>query len=157
VALHFATQTTSDFHLDGEIWVVSFPQVNRVLPATLHALLDDEGSDVFSAEMLGSAATTLRDLDRLADQPFMLFLEPPSLNERIVNQAALFSLLSSAREQPERWLERHPDAFRRIVIPAHLKWEIRDRLDQLNITERVLFPGLDGLSAWLKRYYFERE
>ncbi len=33
-----------------------------------------------------------------------------------------------------------------IVIPASLKWKSRDKLDQANVNERVLFPCLDGLS-----------
>ena len=51
------------------------------------------------------------------------------------------------------WLSRHPHLYRRLIIPRQLKWEIRDKLDQCNITERVLFPGLDGLSSWLRRHY----
>ncbi len=39
------------------------------------------------------------------------------------------------------------------MIPAELKWVVRDKLDQANVTERVLFPGLGGLSRWLKRHY----
>jgi len=51
------------------------------------------------------------------------------------------------------WLKQNPDLYFRIIIPARLKWEIRDKLDQANITERVLFPGLNGLSDWLRRHY----
>ena len=83
----------------------------------------------------------------------MVFLEPPSFDQRIVNQFALLSLVSSPRKQLDEWLGEHPEMLTRLIIPAAMKWEIRDKLDQANITERVLFPGLDGLCRWQKRYY----
>ena len=73
-----------------------------------------------------------------------------------MNQFALFSLMSSPEATLNDWLARHPSLAQHIVIPARLKWEIRDKLDQANINERVLFPGLDGLSAWLTRYYWQK-
>jgi hypothetical protein len=85
-----------------------------------------------------------------------VFLEPPSLDRRIVNQFALFSLMSSPRATLDDWLARRPGIVRRILIPASMKWEIRDKLDQANVNERVLFPGLDGLSRWLTRYYWRK-
>ena len=54
------------------------------------------------------------------------------------------------------WLDAHLDLWRRVVVPASLKWEVRDKLDQANINERVLFPGLDGLSRWLTRHYWPK-
>ena len=70
---------------------------------------------------------------------------------------ALFSLPSSAKLSLEELLNGRESMHRRIIIPADLKWEVRDKLDQANITERVLFPGLDGLSQWLKRYFTTRK
>jgi hypothetical protein len=119
-------------------------------------LLENEEADVFTADMLDGAAPSLPALERLSRQPFALFFEPPSLDGRIVNQFALFSLMSSPTANLGEWLRERPDVYRRIVIPADLKWEVRDKLDQANITERVLFPGLDGLSQWLKRYFTTR-
>jgi hypothetical protein len=89
----------------------------------------------------------------LSRQPFVVFLEPPAVDRRILNQHALFSLMSSPTARLDDWLADHPELSRKVVIPAHLKWEIRDKLDQANVNERVLFPGLDGLSRWLARYY----
>jgi hypothetical protein len=117
----------------------------------------DEGANVFTAEMIDRVARRRSELDHLAeDDDFVLFLEPPSFDDRIVNQYALFSLTSRPDLQLHDWLEHHPDIWRKVVIPAELKWEVRDKLDQANVTERVLFPGLDGLSRWLSRYYLPR-
>jgi len=33
---------------------------------------------------------------------------------------------------------------------------VRDKLDQANVSERVLFPGLDGLTRALTRHYAPR-
>jgi hypothetical protein len=83
-----------------------------------------------------------------------VFLEPPSLDDRIVNQAAFLSVTAPAGASAEECLRRLPrGACLKVVIPASVKLEIRDKLDMLNITERMIYPGLDGLSMWLKRYY----
>ena len=64
--------------------------------------------------------------------------------------------MSSPRARLDAWLEARPELSVRLVVPAKLKWEIRDRLDEANVTERVLYPGLDGLCRWLRRYYSPR-
>jgi hypothetical protein len=155
VALHFATAFPKEFELDGAIWMVDFVKTNRVLPDVLRQAIEREGMNALSAELLRESAPTLGGFDRLGDD-FVVFFEPPALDERIVNQYALFSLMPSPHARMDEWLGRHPELCRRIVLPAELKWEVRDKLDQANITERVLFPGLDGLATWLKRYFSPR-
>ncbi|HEY7529070.1 MAG TPA: FRG domain-containing protein [Gemmatimonadota bacterium] len=159
VALHFVTADTGRYDRDGVIWCVDYAETNRLLPAPLRKALKEEGSYVFTTEMIAGVARTLGDFDGLASAAgeFVAFLEPPSFDERLVNQFALFSLLSSPTADLETWLDEHPRRHRRVVVPAELKWEIRDKLDQANITERVMFPGLDGLSRWLTRYYSPRQ
>lgn len=153
VALHFSTSELSLFDTDGVIWCVNYVKTNEFLPHRLRYILSEEGSNIFTAEMLQLACTTIKEFDTLQKSEFVVFLEPPSLDERIINQYALFSLMSNPNALLDEWLISHPDLFFRIIIPATLKWEIRDKLDQANITERVLFPGLDGLSKWLRRHY----
>lgn len=156
VALHFATADLNETAADAVVWCVDFVRANQLIPEALKSLLEEASSAVFTAEMLGSAAQGLREFDALAEEEFVVFLEPPSLDERIVNQFALFALMSSPTACLEHWLDARPELFRRVIIPAGLKWEVRDKLDQANITERVLLPGLDGLCSWLTRYYSPR-
>ena len=156
VALHFATSHTHEFDRDGVVWMVDYVRVHELVPAPLRDCLEREGAALFTTEMLASVAAGLDELERLGDD-FVVFVEPPSFDERIVNQYALFSLLSRPDASMDEWLARHPELARRVVIPAELKWEVRDKLDQANVTERVLFPGLDGLTRALTRHYAPRE
>jgi hypothetical protein len=148
VALHFATHNVARYDRDGVVWMVDYVKAHERLPARLRETLGAEGAQVFTTELLAEVSPELHDLDDEGDG-FVLFVEPPSFDARIVNQYALFCVLSPFDFRLE-------DLARRIVIPAALKWEIRDKLDQANVTERVLFPGLDGISRWLARYYAPR-
>jgi FRG domain len=156
VAAHFATAQVDLFGRDGVVWMIDYVRAQEHGPAGLQEVLREQGMNVFTAELLEQAAGGLAELERLGEDDYVLFLEPPSLDERIVNQYALFALMSRAEASLDEWLEPRPDLARRLVIPAELKWEVRDKLDQANLTERVLFPGLDGLSRWLARYYAPR-
>jgi hypothetical protein len=178
VALHFATSNVSHFDRDGCIWMVDYAESNRRSPKLLSDALEREGPFVFSTEMLTQFETpeqtvktnfmifeassttggikrisSLKDFDDLSEQEFMIFFEPPSIDDRVVNQFALFSVISNAERTVDDFLKRTPELARRVIIPKEIKPEIRDKLDQANINERVLFPGLDGLSEWLRRHY----
>ena len=156
VAMHFATNDLALYDRDGVIWCINHRESNRLLPEPLRCEAEACGADVFTAEMLDQVCRSLEDLGKLSERGFVLFLEPPSLDARIVNQFALFSMMSRADCTLDGWLHEHPGVARKLILPANLKWEIRDKLDQAGITERVLYPGLDGIGRWLSRYYMPR-
>jgi hypothetical protein len=155
VALHFATTKRESYDRDGVVWMIDYVRAHEEAPGKLRSRLEEEEANLFTTEMLGNVASGLREFDKLGAD-FVVFVEPPSFDERIVNQYALFSLMAGADASLDEWVADHPELVRRIVIPGEVKWEVRDKLDQANLTERVLFPGLDGLSRWVARYYAPR-
>ena len=157
VALHFATEDVASYDCDGMVLAIDTNRARAFLPGKLKKVIEKEATGVFSIEMLEGVAGSLPVFDELHDEHFVAFLDPPSLDARIVNQFAAFSVMNDAGARLDAWLEGHPDLYRIIEIPAKLKWEVRDKLDQANIAERTLFPGLDGLCRWLSRYYTPRQ
>lgn len=159
VALHFAT-VDLNFHdgKDAAVWKVNFSQTHDLLQGNQTKVLDDIGARIFSVDALSKTLKTIEDLDDLnsSKSDYALFFEPSAIDDRIVNQFGYFSVISNPLMSFDDWLNteqaKDVDATK-IIIPAKLKWEIRDKLDQSNITERVLMPGLDGLCSWLKRHY----
>jgi hypothetical protein len=155
VALHFATCNLDRFHLDGAVWKVNYKKVHEYLPEKIKRAAAESTTWILTTELLDAAVKNLRELDALGSNEgdFIVFFEPPSINTRLFNQFAYFSMASRADLLLDEWLKDRPELWTKIVFPKELKWEIRDKLDQSNISERVLFPGLDGIASWLKRYY----
>ena len=171
VALHFATEGADEENLDptaetregaeaadaaeAVVWCVDFRRLHRRVPARLRRQLAREKADLFTTEMLETVAPRLDELPR-SRRPYAVFFDPPALDAPLTNQSSVFSFLSDPAVDLYELLRDEPEAARRITIPPALRAEARDKLDQANVTERVLFPGLDGLARWLTRYYTPR-
>jgi hypothetical protein len=152
VALHFATAKMEKFNIDGVVWALKYEALKSYLPELLKQKLNDIGSNSFTTDMLNSVYTDIHELSKEAGD-FVVPFEPPSLDSRIVNQYAIFTFMSHSNSLLNDWLVDKPELYFRIKIPKEMKWDIRDKLDQVNINERVMFPGFEGLSKWLKRHY----
>lgn len=159
IALHFMCEDTDMYDQDGVLWCVDFYESKNFLPDAFKTALENEKAKSFDITLLKSVCPSLKHLDdfRETDGDFVVFFEPPSIDDRIVNQFAIFSLMSDPQKLMNKWLNEHEELYFRLIIPAALKWEVRDKLDQSNITERMIYPGLDGLSRWLKRWYCKRQ
>lgn len=155
VALHFATEDFSRYDSDGAIWCIDFIEATKLLPNSFKDYLNKFDAIYFTTGLLNGIAKDYDDMCKfeINNSPFMIFFEPPSIDSRIVNQYALFSFLSSTTISIQNWFNDNSSIVKKIIIPKELKLEFRDKLDQINITERVIYPGLDGLCSWLKRHY----
>ena len=165
VALHFATVNLEPQpQNDAAIWKVNYSQVHDLLQGGETDILKELGARIFTVDSLAKTIPNIEELNkrssRTANFHIAVFFEPPSIDDRIVNQFAYFSAISDPFMTFDAWLQlphvANSVSATKIVIPADLKWEVRDKLDQSNMNERVMMPGLDGLCAWLKRHYTPR-
>lgn len=160
VALHFSTEDLSKFDKDGAIWMVDFAAIIKYYPKNLQdKLVNDRIFSLTSNELNTEIGDNINKIYKysLDNINTMIFFEPPSIDNRIINQYGLFSFMLDPNSDKLKWLEDKKNVFKKIIIPQKLKWEIRDKLDQANVSERVIYPGLDGISKWLKRWYSEKD
>jgi len=159
VALHFMSENTKSYDVNGVIWMVNFIEVKNHLPDILKEKLKEKNHLGFATnelkELVGDSIEHIKSFTK-SNGNGLIFFEPPSIDERIVNQFAMFSFMLDPDTDKLAWLNQHPTLYKRIIIPKELKWEIRDKLDQANISERIIYPGLDGISKWLARWYSEK-
>ena len=154
VAAHFATEDQSLYDSDGVIYCADVEGMNRRLPPVFQEKMQSEKCTVFTMDMMEHAAHSLDTLKELEvdGRPFALFFEPASVVDRIANQYALFSVVSDVNVSMDSLAEAR-NSLKRIVIPAGVKLEIRDKLDYINISERMIYLGLEGICKWITRRY----
>jgi hypothetical protein len=152
VALFFATENYDDHHKDGVIWCVRRVETNDALSKEVLAHLTKAKTGLFSLETLVKAYPELENFDGISP-PSPVFFEPPSVSPRIVQQFAFFSVMPGPRTHILPWLEAHPSYCWKVIVPARLKKGIRERLMVMNVSERTMYPGLDGTARWLAAWY----
>ena len=159
VALHFAV-TEQDLENmedhDCMVWRTDMTELHSILPEKYRAVLRQNKTNIFSVDMLSHVTTSLEQYDADMGDSAMAVIEPPSIDPRIINQYSFFSVIPGGMEDIEGFLDRNTENSVKYLIKKEMRWRIRDMLDQLNISERIVYPGLDGLSRWIGRHYFVR-
>jgi hypothetical protein len=125
VAMHFATSNTEKDKKDGAIWMVRYKDTYRYLPWKIKMKIEESQTWFFTFQMLSESFKRLGHFDKSKKSPFIVFFEPPSIDDRIVNQFAVFSAMSQPDVVPHGWLLKGQITYNKIIIPADLKWEIR--------------------------------
>jgi hypothetical protein len=152
VAAHFAT-VEGEPGADRAVWRLDWKAVHRFFRLPERALRIQDLEGIFGQDRAFTPWTLFEP--RTRERQFACMIEPPSLDARIATQAATFTLNSDNRQSFDSFLEAIglSSALTRFVIPARDVSRLRDQLDLVSVDERRLFPDLDGLAAYLRRYY----
>ena len=105
--------------------------------------------------MLEEMHITINKYNQDMQNKSIIFLEPPSVDLRIINQFSHFAVIPDMLDPLDNFLDNLEldGAVYKFIIPYDKINYFRRQLDYINITERILFPGLDGVASYLKRRY----
>jgi hypothetical protein len=152
VAAFFATRPTrGGEERDRAVWRLDWQIVHRHFKIPGLALLLQDLDHLLGEQSL----TPWKLFASKGGRAFACMIEPPSLDNRIVAQAATFTLCSTTCQSFDGFLESQGlrDSLTKYVIPAADVARVRDQLDLVGIDERRLFPDLDGVASAIQRYY----
>ena len=157
VALHFALSNIESSDVNGAVWMMNAAQIHSLSCALMPNAVSDKEKLLLTFPELKKffgKNPSLDTIDEKLSNNIILFA-PPNISERILQQASVFSLAGKAMHYHDL-INEHDIITYKIIIPWSLKPKLRRILDQLNINEATLFPGIEGVAAFLKRYYTEK-
>ena len=124
VALHFANAEDNLDKLsqrDCVVWRIDLRDLNRNLPAKYQEYLERKNTFVFSLDGLTEVAKDIRQYDRDMGDQAMVCFEPPSVDQRIVNQYSFFSAIPSGITDLEAFLDANTEHTVKYVIDKKLR------------------------------------
>ena len=153
VAAHFATLEESPAP-NRVVWKLDWHKLHRHFQLRPVALLADDLDAVLRAREIRSIWEFFEHGENL-EGAFACMMEPPSLDLRIVAQAATFTVCSSKSQSLDQFLTQCglASALTKFVIPGDSVDHVRDQLDLCAVDERRLFPDLGGVTRQMRRYY----
>ena len=158
--LHFADTEANLSDLDKHdcaVWRIDAREINQLLPEKYKAGLDAKKTFIFSVDNLAKITNSLDEYDEDMQGKALVTLEPPSIDQRIVNQYSFFTVFPKGMIKMEDFLDQYTNNTVKYIIDRSLRWDLRDILDQLNMNERMIYPGMDGIAKWLARHYYVRK
>jgi hypothetical protein len=144
------------------VWRLDWQQVHSAFKLPKLALLIEDLARTFGTDgqpftpwALFHGANQADASSGAESRQFACMIEPPSLDARIIAQAAVFTLCTDTARSFDVFLEAHglASALTKFVIPESEAARFRDQLDLVGIDERRVFPDLDGVAEGLRRYY----
>ncbi len=156
-ALHFAEAESDLSNLDKHdcaVWRIDAREINQRLPEKYRKVLEEKKTFIFSVENLSRVTNNIDEYDEDMRGQSLVTLEPPSIDQRIVNQYSFFTVVPHGIGQMEDFLNKYTENTVKYIIDRKLRWDLRDILDQLNMNERMIYPGMDGIAKWLARHYY---
>ncbi len=156
MALHFAVTENNLDDMDKNdcvIWGIDSEEINEKLPKQY---AEKAKTNVLTLKELEGIVDQLPTYDRAMGDKSFVIIEPPSIDQRIVNQYSFFSIMPSGITDLDSFLIKNTTKTVKYIIDKNLRWLLRDMLDQWNINERSVYPGIDGIATWLKRYYYAK-
>ena len=159
VGLHFATSGIDLDSLgktDVALWRIDIEELNQHLPTKYKHALSQNHAHLVTVNLLENLKIDLATYDKDMKKSSLLLLEPLSIDQRIINQYSFFLVVPNGISNVEKFLDEKTNNSAKYIINADLCWQIRDFLDHINISERIIYPGLDGIAQWLKRRYYHR-
>ncbi len=170
VALYFCCQSESK--TDGSLWIintVNFHRWSRDEDICKDEALKHTRKSIIDSILLNMSSVSPSEDEELTKSRPVLFI-PPYIDQRMSAQSSRFMLWGnndSALDDmgiKDNEMVLCPDGMRidtvndqrfwtKLIIPSICKHSLMRELDLLNINEKSIFPGLDGIGKYVNKYH----